>query len=227
MLAHFRHLGAPAPWRLMVAIFGALSLFTTAVLAAAPLGDKYLIGAGKADITGPAAEITFAGYADTAQVGNGIRQRLYSRAFIVGEPSTPKNRFVYLVIDTAFGDTAIRRGIIEGVAALGSAYSVYGNANIAVTGTHTHAGPGAYMNYLLPQITSYGFSKQSYQAIVDGAVLSIKRAHESLQQVRQHSQTRVGPELTLYPGLPRYWHHQHCRRQHQPQPFGLSQQPPG
>lgn len=36
------------------------------------------------------------------------------------------------------------------------------------------------MNYLLPQITSLGFSKQSYQAIIDGTVLSIKRAHESL-----------------------------------------------
>ena len=36
------------------------------------------------------------------------------------------------------------------------------------------------LNYLLPQITSLGFDKQSYQAIVDGVVLSIKRAHESL-----------------------------------------------
>ena len=32
----------------------------------------------------------------------------------------------------------------------------------------------------MPTITSLGFDKQSYQAIVDGAVLSIKRAHESL-----------------------------------------------
>ncbi len=37
------------------------------------------------------------------------------------------------------------------------------------------------MNYLLPQITSKGFSKQSWKAVVDGAVLSIQRAHESLQ----------------------------------------------
>ena len=36
------------------------------------------------------------------------------------------------------------------------------------------------MNYLLPQITSLGFNRQSYQAIVDGSVLAIKRAHESL-----------------------------------------------
>jgi neutral ceramidase len=37
------------------------------------------------------------------------------------------------------------------------------------------------LNYLLPQITSKGFDTQSYKAIVDGAVLSIQRAHTSLQ----------------------------------------------
>lgn len=120
------------------------------------------------------------GYASLPQVGTGLRQRIYSRAFIVGDVNNSSNRFVYLVLDTASGDTAIRYGILEGLAKLGSAYEVYGQNNIAVTGTHQHSGPGAYFNYLLPQVTSLGFDKQSYQAIVDGAVLSIKRAHESL-----------------------------------------------
>ena len=116
-------------------------------------------------------------------MGTGLRQRLYSRAFIVGDVNNPKDRFVYLVLDTATGDTAMRYGILEGIAALGGEYSVYGQSNVAVTGTHSHSGPGAWWNYLLPQITSFGFDKQSYQAIVDGAVLSVKRAHESLTEV--------------------------------------------
>ncbi|KAI0392288.1 Neutral/alkaline nonlysosomal ceramidase [Xylariaceae sp. FL0594] len=145
-------------------------------------GDRYLIGAGKGDITGPPVEIQFAGYADLNQVGTGLRQRLYSRAFIVGDVNNPSDRFVYLVLDTATGDTAVRNGILDGLAALGQEYSVYGQSNVAVTGTHSHSGPGAWWNYLLPQITSFGFDKQSYQAIVDGAVLSIKRAHESLTE---------------------------------------------
>jgi len=120
------------------------------------------------------------GYANTSQVGTGLRQRLYSRAFIVGSPSSPSDRFVYMVLDTQSGDTAIRNGILEGLKGLGSAYSMYSQKNVAVTGTHSHSGPGAWLNYLLPQITSLGFDKQSYQAIVDGAVLSIKRAHETL-----------------------------------------------
>ncbi|KAF2742351.1 neutral ceramidase precursor [Sporormia fimetaria CBS 119925] len=143
-------------------------------------GSQYLVGAGKADITGPVVEINFMGYANSSQTGSGLRQRLHSRAFIVGSPSNPSERIVYIVLDTANGDTAIRNGILEGLRNLGSDYSVYNKNNVAVTGTHSHAGPGAWLNYLLPQITSLGFDKQSYQAIVDGTLLSIKRAHESL-----------------------------------------------
>ena len=120
------------------------------------------------------------GYANTSQLGTGLRQRLYSRAFIVGEPSVPENRWIYLVLDTQSGDTAIRHGILQGLRDLGPEYAIYGASNVAVTGTHSHSGPGAWLNYLLPQITSRGFSRESYDAIVQGTLLSIKRAHESL-----------------------------------------------
>ncbi|KAL8775056.1 MAG: hypothetical protein Q9209_000535 [Squamulea sp. 1 TL-2023] len=140
----------------------------------------YLLGTGKADITGPVVEINFMGYADPNQVGSGLRQRLYSRAFIVGNVDKPEERAVYLVLDTQSGDTAVRHGILQGLEDLGREYIIYGKGNVAVTGTHSHSGPGAWLNYLLPQITSKGFDRQSYNAIVDGALLSIKRAHEAL-----------------------------------------------
>ncbi|KAK8219780.1 hypothetical protein M8818_000754 [Zalaria obscura] len=143
-------------------------------------GDQYLLGVGKADITGPSVEINFMGYADPNQLGSGIRQRIYSRAFIIGDAEQDSDRFVYLVLDTQSGDTAIRHGILERLQDLGPEYAVYGQQNVAVTGTHSHSGPGAWLNYLLPQITSKGFNKQSYEAIVDGAVESIRQAHESL-----------------------------------------------
>lgn len=144
--------------------------------------QQYLIGVGKADITGPVVEINFAGYANLDQKGSGLRQRLYSRAFIIADVNNPNDRFVYLVLDTQSGDTAMRNGLLDGLKALGSEYSVYGQNNIALTGTHSHSGPGAWFNYLLPQITSLGWDKQSYQAIVNGAVLSVQRAHENLQE---------------------------------------------
>ena len=210
MMAPARHnRGLELPRRSFLAIFSLISLlllasYTFSSLGASPqgpplslrrqgpsrtaraaaTGDRYLLGVGKADITGPVVEIGFAGYAALAQTGSGLRQRIYSRAFIVGDVSKPADRFIYMVLDTQGGDTAVRNGILEGVKALGPAYAAYGQHNIAVIGTHSHSGPGAWFNYLLPQITSLGFSKQSYQAIVDGAVLSVKRAHESLTEVR-------------------------------------------
>lgn len=124
------------------------------------------------------------GYADTKQVGSGVRQRIYARAFIVGSTSNPEERVVYVVLDTQSGDTAIRYGIMQGLAELGAEYSIYGANNVAITGTHSHSGPGAWLNYLLPQITSKGFNKQSYGAIVSGTILAIRRAHESLEPGR-------------------------------------------
>ena len=142
---------------------------------------QYLLGVGKADITGPVVEINLMGYADPDQVGSGLRQRIYSRAFIVGDLEKLEDRFVYVVLDTQSGDTAVRYGILDSLAALGEDYGFYSQKNVAIIGTHSHSGPGAWLNYLLPQITSKGFSNQSYQAIVDGAVLSIQRAHQSLR----------------------------------------------
>jgi len=143
-------------------------------------GTQYLLGVGKADITGPVAELEFMGYADLGQIGTGLRQRLYARSFIIGDPNNENDRVVYIVLDTQSGDTAIRYGILDGIAALGSDYAKYSQSNVALTGTHSHSGPAAWLNYLLPQITSKGFSPQSYEAIVNGTVLSVKRAHESL-----------------------------------------------
>ncbi|KIX06802.1 uncharacterized protein Z518_04778 [Rhinocladiella mackenziei CBS 650.93] len=146
---------------------------------AAVQGD-YLVGVGRADITGPVVEINLMGYADTDQVGTGLRQRIYCRAFIVGSLSHNSSRIVYLILDTQSGDTAIRHGILEELKKLGPEYDMYNKNTVAVTGTHSHSGPGAWLNYLLPQITSRGFSKESYEAIVNGSILAIQRAHSSL-----------------------------------------------
>tara|TARA_R110002060_G_scaffold29816_2_gene40223 strand:+ start:308 stop:652 length:345 start_codon:yes stop_codon:yes gene_type:complete len=91
---------------------------------------------------------------------------LYSRAYIIGNVNKPSDRFVYLVLDIANGDTAIRYGVVNALKSAG--LGIYNQSNVALTGTHSHSGPGAFNNYLLPQITTLGFSKQSYQAIVDG-----------------------------------------------------------
>ncbi|KAF2675051.1 Neutral/alkaline nonlysosomal ceramidase [Microthyrium microscopicum] len=151
---------------------------------AAPDGHHYLLGVGKGDITGPVVDLIFMGYADANQIGSGVRQRLYSRAFIIGDLKKPEDRIVYLVLDIQSGDIAVRDGVLKGLQQLGPEYSMYTKDNIALTGTHSHSGPGAWTNYFLHHASTRGFDRPSWEAIVNGTVLSIKRAHEKLKEGR-------------------------------------------
>lgn len=57
---------------------------------------------------------------------------------------------------------------------------MYTEENIAISGIHTHAGPGGYLQYLIYSITSLGFVQQSFDAIVTAIVQSIVQAHNNL-----------------------------------------------
>ncbi|KAI0295246.1 Neutral/alkaline nonlysosomal ceramidase [Russula brevipes] len=105
-----------------------------------------------------------------------MRQR--SRAFIVADASNSTNRFVFINADIAFGDTGIRRSIVFNLERLFP--GVYGDSNVAVVSTHQHAGVGGYPENLLPQITSFGYVGETADAIVQGTVLAVRRAHASL-----------------------------------------------
>ena len=74
-------------------------------------------------------EIELNGYAVLSQVGSGLRQRIYSRAFIVADPNNLNETFIYVVLDALAGDTGIRHGSFEGLARLGGDYSRYNERN--------------------------------------------------------------------------------------------------
>lgn len=52
---------------------------------------------------------------------------------------------------------------------------------MAISGIHTHSGPGGYLQYVVYIVTSLGFVPQSFDAIVDGIEQSIIQAHENLR----------------------------------------------
>ena len=58
---------------------------------------------------------------------------------------------------------------------------LYTANNVAISGTHTHSGPGGYLQYVLYIITSIGFVSQSFYALVDGIENSIIEAHNNLR----------------------------------------------
>jgi neutral ceramidase len=81
-------------------------------------------------------------------------------------------------VDIAFGDSGIRRCIVSELSKLFP--GVYSDRNVAIVSTHQHAGAGGYPENLLPQITSLGYVRETADAIVQGTVLAVQRAHASL-----------------------------------------------
>ena len=61
---------------------------------------------------------------------------------------------------------------------------LYTTRNVLLSGTHTHSGPGGYIQYAMYGIASLGFHKGNFYTIVDGIIQSIDRAHDGLQPGR-------------------------------------------
>ncbi|KAL5706258.1 ceramidase [Ranunculus cassubicifolius] len=140
-------------------------------------GD-YLIGVGSYDMTGPAADVNMMGYANMDQVTAGVHFRLRARAFIVAE-STNGPRFAFVNLDAGMASQLVTIKVLE---RLRSRYGdVYNEENLAISGTHTHAGPAGYLQYVVYSITSLGFVQQSFDAIVDAIEQCIIQAHTSLK----------------------------------------------
>ncbi|KAM3963775.1 neutral ceramidase [Aphomia sociella] len=154
---------------------------TSSTTTAAPdLEDiPYEVGVGIADMTGPCVEITFMGYADIQQTGRGLHTRQYSRAFIFVKDDT---RVVLVTTDTLAVGLNVRREVVN---RLQEEYGdMYNIENVIITGTHTHSTPGGHLVDFLLDITIRGFSRETFNAYVDGITRSIIRAHENIVPAR-------------------------------------------
>lgn len=140
-------------------------------------GPNYLIGTGSYDITGPAADVNMMGYANIEQIASGVHFRLRARAFIVGEPNG--KRLVFVNLDACMASQLVTIKVLE---RLKSRYGgLYNEGNVAISGIHTHSGPGGYLQYVVYIVTSLGFVPQSFDVIVDGIEKSIIQAHQNLR----------------------------------------------
>lgn len=139
--------------------------------------SDYLIGLGSSDITGPAADVNMMGYANTEQIASGIHFRLRARTFIVAEPQG--KRVVFVNLDACMASQVVTIKVIERLKARYG--DLYTEENVAISGIHTHAGPGGYLQYVVYIVTSLGFVRQSFDILVDGIEKSIVQAHENLR----------------------------------------------
>ncbi|HEY3447202.1 MAG TPA: neutral/alkaline non-lysosomal ceramidase N-terminal domain-containing protein [Myxococcales bacterium] len=160
---------------------GDLARRKDAVGGACAANQTFLVGTGVFDITGPAAEVGMMGYAQTGQKTAGIQTRLRSRAFVLGTPCNGK-RIVFVSADQLAVFQGVKQQVIE---RLQAAYgSTYGDANVILSGTHTHSGPGGVSHYALYNLTVLGYDAQGFEAVVDGIYQSIVRAHDSAVEGR-------------------------------------------
>lgn len=137
----------------------------------------YRVGAGIYDITGPAAEEGMMGYGMLAQQTAGISQRLWARAFVIESPCSGK-RLVFVNTDLGMVFQAVKEHVIQ---ILQSKYgNDYTDANVLITATHTHSGPGGFSGDTFYNITTYGFDKKHFDVIVDGIVRAIERARANV-----------------------------------------------
>ncbi|XP_038892835.1 neutral ceramidase 2-like [Benincasa hispida] len=138
--------------------------------------SKYLIGLGSHDITGPAADVNMMGYANAEQIASGVHFRLRARAFIVAEPQG--KRVIFVNLDACMASQIVTIKVLERLKARYG--DLYTEKNVAISGIHTHAGPGGYLQYVVYIVTSLGFVRQSFDVLVDGIEKSIIQAHENL-----------------------------------------------
>ncbi|XP_026172018.1 neutral ceramidase isoform X2 [Mastacembelus armatus] len=144
-----------------------------------PQHRPYLIGVGRADITGPPADIPLMGYANPQQTAAGIHTRLYSRAFIIDDGG---RRVVFVTADVGMISQRLRLEVLQ---ALQLKYGdLYRQDNVVLSGTHTHSGPAGYFQYTLFMITSKGYIKASIEPLVNGIVKSVDIAHRNMRPGR-------------------------------------------
>ena len=163
-----------------------LLLTTLAVISSANAAASLLnVGVGIYDVTGPAADINFMGYAMMAQVGRGIHFRLRSRAYVFEDkvPVPPLNTtrmFAFVSVDMGMGSSVVTNRVLEILDAEPSTTGLFTNDNVCISGTHTHSAPAGFLTHTIFQVTSLGFVKQTYNAFANGIAQSIIRAHSNL-----------------------------------------------
>ena len=141
--------------------------------------DPFLVGLGKADMTGPIVEVNQMGYAQPSQLASGIHTRLFARAFIVADPASPDSRICFVSMDAGMPSQAQKIALVKKLRAkFGNRYT---ERNVLISGTHTHSGPSGFFQYMLFDLAGSLFVNQTFTAFVDGPFDAIVAADANVR----------------------------------------------
>ncbi|QRZ62070.1 neutral/alkaline non-lysosomal ceramidase N-terminal domain-containing protein [Rothia sp. ZJ932] len=139
--------------------------------------NPLMVGAGAADMTGEVAEVGFMGYGSLEQKGEGLHMRQYARAFVIENPHTAQRNLI-IVLDALSAYDSVRQELLRRLTAEYGA--VYGESNVMVTATHTHATPGGVTKHSLYNVTTAGWHPDTFNATIDGAMDAVHQAHADM-----------------------------------------------
>lgn len=146
-------------------------------VSAATSAQGYLVGRGIADATGEIAEVGLMGYGRLDQQAEGLHNRLRARSFVIVDQATGE-RVLLVVVDSPMIFSSVHSEVLARLAA--DYGDLYTEQNVLITATHTHAGPGGYSHHLLYNLTTLGYHEKTFDAIADGILESVHRAHDDL-----------------------------------------------
>lgn len=141
----------------------------------------FRVGVGIADVTGPAGGITMMGYAMPWQTTGGIHTRLWARAFVLESPCNGR-RLAFVSVDVGLLTQAVTQRVLARLRERSG--DRYDAANVILSATHTHSGPGGYSHYMLYNLTTLGYSGESFAAVADGIVDALAQADATLAPAR-------------------------------------------
>ncbi len=137
---------------------------------------NYQLGRGIHDITGLAAGGGMMGYAEGEQVSTGIHDRQWARAFVFAGRDEGSKRVAFVVVDSGQVFHSVTRGVVEKIAGDPQLAGRYDERNIVLSATHTHGAAGGHSYHVLYNASIGGFSWRTYDAMVHGIYMAIKKA---------------------------------------------------
>ena len=163
--------------------------------------SHYCLACAKADITDSRRGLGMAGFAYKRQTTSGLVQSPQSaRAFVIEENSAApdRQRLVLVVADIWTCTQIVKRTVIERINQRfnrPAGAPLLTEHNLLIAGTHTHAGPGGYSEYLLYNLTISGFDQGVFDTIVNGICDAIANAVARTQPGRLYATAADLPDV--------------------------------
>jgi neutral ceramidase len=99
----------------------------------------------------------------------GVETEQYARAFVFENEG---KKCVFVVVDYCFTTIYLKHGIVQKLQAEYPQFG-YSDANVMITGQHTHSTAGGYTQHLIYNMTTPGFQWDVYEHYRDGIIAAI------------------------------------------------------